>query len=107
MLSGLDYVLVSYYEGECASPTSDWPAVFHQLRQLFPNARLGFGEVGAVDTNGQDITDVTVSGPYLQRYYTMQIAEPGYIGGYFWWYFYEDMVPKTKPLFGILSAAIR
>jgi hypothetical protein len=107
MLSGLDYVFVSYYEGDCAVPRSDWPAAFHQLRQWFPKARLGFGEVGAVDANGQDITDVNVSGPYLQRYYKMQIAEPGYVGGYFWWYFYEDMVPKSRPLFGVFSSAIR
>jgi hypothetical protein len=107
MLAGLDYVLVSYYEGDCGTPRSDWPAVFHQLRQLFPKAQLGFGECGAVDANGQDIATVNVAGPYLQRYYGMQIAEPGYIGGYFWWYFYEDMVPKTKPMFSVLSSAIQ
>jgi len=107
MLAGLDYVLISYYEGDCGAPRSDWPAVFHQLRQLFPKARLGFGEVGSVDANGNDLTNASVAGPYLQRYYQMSISEPGYIGGYFWWYFYEDMVPKTKPLFGILSTAIR
>ena len=107
MISGLDYVLVSYYEGDCASPRSDWPSVFHQLRQMFPSAGIGFGEVGDVDQNGMDIADASAEASYLQRYYGMQIAEPGYIGGYFWWYFYEDMVPSTKPLFAVLSAAIR
>ena len=106
MLSGLDYVLVSYYEGDCASPRSDWPSVFHQLRQMFPSAGIGFGEVGDVDKNGLDIADASAEAPYLQRYYGMQIAEPGYVGGYFWWYFYEDMVPSTKPLFAVLSAAL-
>ncbi len=43
----------------------------------------------------------------MQRYYGMQNAEPGYVGGYFWWYFYEDAVPHTKPLFSALSAAMQ
>jgi hypothetical protein len=107
MISGLDYVLVSYYEGDCTAPRSDWAAVFHELRQMFPTAGIGFGETGAVDSSGQNLADVSVETPYLQRYYGMQIAEPGYVGGYFWWYFYEDMVPSTKPLFRVLSDAIR
>jgi hypothetical protein len=108
MLTGLDYVLVSYYEGDCGSPRalSAWPSVFQQLHQMFPNAGVGFGEVGAVDNNGQDINDASVAGPYLQKYYGLQINVPDYVGGYFWWYFAEDMVPKTKPLFATLSAAL-
>src|SRR5262249_23622585 len=42
MRTGLDVVLVSYYEGDCGSPRSDWQSVFTQLRQLFPTAALGF-----------------------------------------------------------------
>ena len=107
MLTGLDYVLVSYYEGDCGSPRSDWPTVFHTLRQMFPTAGLGFGEVGAVDSNGKDVGNPAVAGPYLQKYYGMTIAEPGYVGGCFWWYFAEDMVPDTKPLFAVLAAAMK
>jgi hypothetical protein len=109
MLTGLDYVLVSYYAGDCGVPRalSDWPSVFQQLHQMFPNAGIGFGEVGAVDQNGNDIDDPSVAGPYLQEYYGLQIDVPKYVGGYFWWYFDEDMVPKTKPLFATLSAAIQ
>jgi hypothetical protein len=108
MLTGLDYVLVSYYEGDCTAPRafSAWPSVFQQLHQMFPNAGVGFGEVGAVDNNGQDINNAAVAGPYLQKYYGLQINVPNYVGGYFWWYFAEDMVPKTKPLFATLSAAL-
>ena len=107
MLAGLDYVLVSYYEGDCGAPRSDWPAVFHTLRQMFPAAGIGFGEVGATDKNGQDVTDPAVAGPYLQKYYGMSITEPGYVGGYFWWYFVEDMVPDTKAMFPVLAAAMK
>jgi hypothetical protein len=109
MFTGLDYVLVSYYEGDCGAPraASTWPGVFAQLHQMFPNAGVGFGETGAVDTNGDDIADPTVAGPYLERYYGMNVAVPRYVGGYFWWYFAEDMVPKTKPLFATLATAIQ
>jgi hypothetical protein len=109
MLTCLDYVLVSYYEGDCVSPRalSEWPGIFARLRQIFPNAGVGFGEVGAVDQNGQDILDPSVAGPYLQKYYGLTIDVPNYVGGYFWWYFAEDMVPRTKPLFATLSAAVQ
>ncbi len=108
MLTGLDYVLVSYYEGDCGSPReiSTWPAVFEQLHEMFPNAGVGFGEVGAVDSQGNDINDPGVAGPYLQKYYGIQVPIPSYVGGDFWWYFDEDMVPKTMPLFATLSAEI-
>jgi hypothetical protein len=109
MLTGLDYVLVSYYEGDCGAPRalSDWPGIFAELHQIFPNAGVGFGEVGSVDQNGNDVNDPTVAGPYLQKYYGLQISVPSYVGGYFWWYFAEDMVPKTQPLFATLSAALQ
>lgn len=109
MLTGLDYVLVSYYEGDCGAPRSDWASAFQQLRALFPTAGLGFGEVGYVDANGNDLAlqNESAAAAYLQKYYSMQIAVPGYVGGYFWWYFAEDMVPKTQPLFPVLSAAMQ
>jgi hypothetical protein len=106
MRTGLDYVLVSYYEGDCGSPRASWPAAFDQLRQLFPTAGLGFGEVGAVDSAGNPTADPTIAGAYLKKYYGMKITTPGYVGGCFWWYFVEQMVPKSRPLFPILSAAI-
>jgi hypothetical protein len=107
MLAGLDYVLVSYYEGDCGMPRSDWPSAFQELRQLFPSAGLGFGEVGYVDKNGNDLalSDEMGAATYLQKYYGMSLAVPGYVGGYFWWYFAEDMVPASQPLFGVLSGA--
>jgi len=105
MLTGLDYVLVSYYEGDCGNPRSDWQSAFQQLRQLFPNSGLGFGEVGAVDSNGSPIRSTATAGAYLNKYYNMQINVTNYVGGYFWWYFAENMVPKTKALYPILSDA--
>jgi len=109
MRTGLDYVLVSYYAGDCGAPRvlSEWPSVFQRLHEMFPNAGIGFGEVGAVDKNGNDVGDPSVAGPYLDDYYGLDVNVPNYVGGYFWWYFAEDMVPKTKPLFATLSAAMK
>ncbi len=106
MKSGLDFVLVSYYEGDCGAPRSDWASVFHELRVRFPASGLGFGECGAIDSAGKEITDVATETAYLDRYYGMNITEPGYVGGYFWWFFHQEMVPKTKPMLSVLSAAM-
>jgi hypothetical protein len=105
MRTGLDYVLVSYYEGDCGNPRTDWPDVFARLHQLFPNSEIGFGEVGAVTRSGNAVREPAIAGAYLEKYYGMPITTPGYVGGYFWWYFAEDMCPKTKSLFATLAHA--
>src|ERR1019366_8832887 len=46
--AGLDYVLLSYYEGDCRGvrpSAATWTAYFQQLHALYPNALLGFGEI--------------------------------------------------------------
>jgi hypothetical protein len=35
----------------------------------------------------------------------MSVNVPRYVGGYFWWYFAEDMVPDTSPLLSVLTKA--
>ena len=97
MKQGLDYVLVSYYEQDCNNLKPDWNAVFQRLSTMFPGAKLGFGEVGTTKAD---------KAAYLQRYYGLQISVPNYVGGYFWWYFKQDMVPSTKPLWTTLNQAI-
>jgi hypothetical protein len=98
MKQGLDYVLISYYEDDCNGLQPDWPTVFHQLHQMFPNSKIGFGETGTTNTSKK--------AEYVTRYYTKNITEPGYVGGYFWWYFHQDMVPMTNPLWTTLNTAI-
>ncbi|RUM93679.1 MAG: hypothetical protein DSZ28_07135 [Thiothrix sp.] len=97
--SGLDYLLVSYYEEDCNNLKPDWRKVFTQLGKLFPNAKLAFGEVGTSKSGKK--------ADYLKRYYTMKIDHPRYVGGHFWWYFIQDMVPKTKPLWSILETQLK
>jgi hypothetical protein len=99
MKQGLDYVLVSFYEDDCNGIKPDWPTVFHQLALMFPNSKIGFGEVGTADAAKKS--------EFVTRYYNMSISEPNYVGGYFWWYFRQDMVPSTTTLWGVLNDAIR
>ena len=98
MKQGLDYVFISYYEADCNGLKPNWPAVFQKLATMFPNSKIGFGEVGT-STRAQ-------KADYLTRYYTMKINVPKYVGGHFWWYFRQDMVPSTKPLLSTLNSAI-
>lgn len=98
MKSGLDFVLISYYEEDCNGLRPDWDAVFQRLSAMFPASRIGFGEIGT--------TTAAKKAEYLTRYYTMTVNTPNYVGGYFWWYFREDMVPSTLPLWSTLSSAI-
>jgi hypothetical protein len=99
MKNGLDYVFISYYEEDCNELRPDWPTVFARLAAMFPNSKIGFGEVGSSDPDRK--------AELLTRYYTMKIDQPNYIGGYFWWYYREDMVPWTEPLWNTLNTAIQ
>ena len=94
---GADYVFVSFYDDHQGGIKPDWPYVFTRLAQIFPNSKVGFGEVG---------TEYRQFKPeYIQRYYGMQIALPSYAGGYFWWFYRQDMVPSTRPLHTVLNQA--
>ena len=98
MKQGLDYVFISYYEADCNGLKPNWQDVFQKLGAMFPNSKIGFGEVGTSSRNEK--------ADYLTRYYTMKINTPNYVGGHFWWYFRQDMVPSTKPLLQTLNSAI-
>ncbi|HFC53832.1 MAG TPA: hypothetical protein ENJ43_05315 [Gammaproteobacteria bacterium] len=99
MKIGLDYVLVSYYEDDCYGLQPDWPKVFGRLGEMFPNSKLGFGEVG---TKYSELKE-----SYIRRYYGMDVDHPNFIGGYFWWYFRQDMVPSGSPLWQVLNETIQ
>ena len=97
MRQGLDYVWLSYYEEDCNGLKPDWDAVFTRLSAMFPDARLGFGEVGTTQSDKAE---------YLRRYYALKPPVANYVGGYFWWYFKQDMVPYTQPLWSVFNAVI-
>ena len=104
--TSLNYVLVSYYEHDCADlrpSASEWSGLFTRLHGLFPQAELGFGEVG---TDQHATTAAKQS--YLTHYYTLPRFGQYDIGGYFWWYYAEDMIPyQDNPLWQALAAAMR
>ncbi|MGM3278036.1 hypothetical protein [Ralstonia sp. 24A2] len=97
--NGLDYVFISFYEDDCKIAPPDWRAVFDRLGQLFPHAVLGFGEVGT--------RLAARKGALIAHYYGLSIAHPRFAGGYFWWYFRQDMVPRTRPLWRSMDAAFQ
>lgn len=119
--AGVNFVFLSTYETACDPPqhptAQDMATMLASLGQIFPRARLGIGEVGA-----QGIADGLPADPTLaekrrlaRRYYGMnaELARrvgPRFAGGWFWWYYREDAVPKDSPaslwptLDGLLSA---
>ncbi|MFD0568634.1 hypothetical protein ACFQ0T_04225 [Kitasatospora gansuensis] len=109
MRNGLDYVTLSYYEGQCNNirpSAATWTSYFQQLHTLYPNAKLGFGEVGLPDaaTSGTQAAAQSM----LNYYYGLKLDLPYYVGGCFWWYYAEDMLPySTKPLWQTLNSALQ
>jgi hypothetical protein len=93
-----DYVFISYYPDDCPGPTPQWDGVFAKLHLLFPNSKLGFGETGTEIDGHKD--------KFIKKYYTLKVNSPFFVGGYFWWYFIQDMVPDSKPLLSVLSYAM-
>ena len=96
MKQGLDYVFVSFYEDDQNGIKPNWEYIFNQLAGIFPNSKIGFGEVGTKYKQRKE--------EYIRRYYSMKIDHPNYVGGYFWWYFRQDMVPKNKPMWNVLNS---
>jgi hypothetical protein len=97
--TGPDYVLLSFYEDHCPGAAPDWNTVFARLAQLFPNSKLGFGECGT--------TQAARKASLIEHYYTLDIPLPQYIGGYFWWYFRQDMLQPNSGLWGVLDTALQ
>lgn len=97
MKEGLDYIFVSYYEDDCNGYQPNWQDVFARLSKMFPKAKLGMGEAGTTKSN--------LKAQYVNRYYSMNIAVPNFVGGIFWWYYKQDGVPYTKPLWSVLNTA--
>jgi hypothetical protein len=106
--SEIDYLLLSYYPTQChgVEPTSSIVAGHLQrLHELFPNARLGFGEVGLP----HPVTRSTLAqGHQIMRWaYSLHPGPRYYAGGYFWWYGAEDALHADAPLRKALGSAFR
>jgi hypothetical protein len=107
MHRGLRYVLISYYETNNAgirpSP-AQWSAIFKALAADFPNAKVGFGEIGLP----KPIVPSTLArATSIFSYYQSLVPSgvPRFTRAGFWWNAAEDLVPSTKwPSF---SSAVR
>lgn len=103
---GLNYVLLSYYEDDCNSirpSAATWTAYFEKLHALYPNALLGFGEIGM--NKPATAPTLAAAKSLIGYYYGLRVSLPYYVGGYFWWYYDEDCLPYTsKPLWPVLKA---
>jgi len=88
-----DFVLVSYYPYDCENyfpNAAEWENVFKQLAQIFPNSMLGIGESGSPRTGSAPHLPSVKQ--YLDYFYHIRPKVDRFIGGYFWWYYFEDMV---------------
>lgn len=105
---GTDYVMLSIYETACRPAQHPSAAAIGdtlaRLGELFPNAKLAIGETGAQGQEDGLPKDPTLAKKraIAGRYYGMDAAlrarlGPRYVGGYFWWYYVEDAVPRNRP----------
>jgi hypothetical protein len=100
-----DYVLFSYYPyQDCPGLSPSWNADFSALESIFPNAKVGFGEIGTSSTSAPS----SVQTGLIKTYYPMvnSFNDPKFVGGFFWWYYAEEMVPYTKTYWSVLNQTI-
>jgi hypothetical protein len=135
MKDNLDYVLVSFYEDDpdkdCRNEKSldgedrkfdkkrieewegkpldpVWVTVFSDLAVMFKKAKIGFGECGT-DAEDKKKTQIAKYYKTIDERLRSQLPDEyktRYMGGYFWWYFKQDMVPSTKELWWYFNNVI-
>lgn len=96
MKTGLDYVLVSFYPQWCTSNpytyAPDWNTVFSNLRTIFPNAKLGMGEIGWDSSIGRP-SNANLTTLIQTDYRIKPTSVTNWVGGGFYWEFGIDAVP--------------
>jgi hypothetical protein len=103
--NGTDYALLSYYPyQDCPGLSPNWKDDFLTLESMFPNAMVGFGEIGTRRTDAP----WSVQSNLITTYYPMvnSFADPKFVGGFFWWYYAEQMVPYTTEYWQLLNQTI-
>lgn len=103
----VNYVLVSWYPDQCPGETPSWPWVFNQLSTIFPNSKVGFGELGTANPQYGSSFEIDEIKQYYPMAKTVAGLPASYIGGYFWWYFAEEMLPWGSVLSSVLNTAIQ
>ena len=103
----VNYVLLSWYPDQCPGEIPNWPNVFNKLATIFPNAKVGFGELGTAKPQNNSPFEISEISQYYPIANTLKGLPANYIGGYFWWYFAEEMVPWGTPLSNVLNTSIQ
>jgi hypothetical protein len=113
MRDNLDYVFISFYEDDCKISTGKkqkdveadaigYTDTFDRLSKIFQKADVGFGEF-APQCDGisrSSETCIKQQGEFIDRYYNQYnglIKTKKYVGGYFYWYGLQDMIPSNRP----------
>jgi hypothetical protein len=99
-------VLLSYYPTQCGGrepSSSEVASSLEALHAIYPNAALGFGEVG-LPTRVRRSTRAKAE-QIMQWAYALNPHLPYYAGGYFWWYGAQDALRARSLLRGALRAA--
>lgn len=108
MKAGLDYVWLSYYETQFNNYRPS-PAVlttlFEQLHARYPNAQLGFGEIGLPHKVSN--ATLTQANGIMAYYYAVDPGLPYYVTGCFWWYGKQDVLSSGAPLNSQFKTAIQ
>jgi len=105
---GLGDVFESYYPTQCQNtyPTNAQVATeMQQLHALYPNALLGFGEIGLPHPATK--RKLATAERVMSWAYGLNPGLPYYVGGYFWWYARQDAFTHKKLLASQLATAFR
>lgn len=102
----VNYVFISWYPGQCPGENPNWLWVFDQLANIFPNSKVGFGELGTANPEYGSSLELNEMNQYYPMAKTVSGLPARYVGGYFWWYFAEELVPWPGSLGAVLNAAL-
>jgi len=100
MRNGMDYVLLSYYHQDCTSGTdpsaATWGTFFTQVQNLFPNAKIGFGEWGysTKKVTGSKLATLLSEGYSIDPYPLPFSAN--WVSGVFFWEWADLAVPYSS-----------
>jgi hypothetical protein len=103
---GLTDVFESYYPTQCGNSFPTGAQVASEMRSLhtlYPRAHLGFGEVGL--PHRVEPRTLATGEAVMRWAYGLAPGLPYYVGGYFWWYAYEDAFTGKALLAGSLRSA--
>lgn len=86
--TGIDYAFLSYYDNPALY---DWTSYFTRMASTFPNAKVGFGEIGGWGTGSTQAGTHSGSLQAIHDFYGLiEPTVPSFVGGYFYWYYCSD-----------------